>query len=332
MALDKVLLARARTALEERRRQREREHESRLEQVYARNPRVRELDRRLRETMTDAVRLALESGGDPTRALEEIRDENLDLQSERLQEIMAAGFPPDYLDDEFFCKKCRDTGYDGTRYCSCLTDLYRAEQKKELSSLLKLGEETFDSFELKWYDEATDPALGISPREHMEFVYETCVVYARKFGERSTNLFFSGPTGLGKTFLSACIARVVADRGFSVVYDTASAVMARFEEAHFDRGADPDASRQDVRRYLEADLLILDDLGTEFTTSFTVSALYELINTRLVGGKKTIINSNLTMEELRARYSPQIVSRLEGEYQLLRFCGRDIRLLKNEAR
>ncbi len=328
MALDRKLLHRARIALDERRHEREREYAERLERVYSRNPRVRELDSRMRSTVAEAVRRAMSRGEDPAQALEELREENLDLQSERIQEIMAAGFEPDYLDDEYFCKKCRDTGYDGTRYCSCLMELYREEQKKSLSSLLKLGDETFDSFDLKWYGEEKDPRTGITDRQHMEFVYETCVVYARRFGEKSTNLFFSGATGLGKTFLSACIARVVAENGFSVVYDTASAVMNRFEEARFGRCDDPEEARQDVKRFLECDLFILDDLGTEFTNSFTASALYELINTRLTTGRKTIISSNLTQEELRKRYSAQIVSRLEGEYQTLLFVGKDIRRQK----
>jgi len=164
----------------------------------------------------------------------------------------------------------------------------------------------------------------------MEIIYETCVEYARKFGQKSMNLFFNGAPGLGKTFLSACIARVVADNGYSVVYDMAASIFAKFEEAKFSRTEDPEESRAEVRRCLECDLLILDDLGTEMTTAFTVSALYELVNTRLVTGKKTIVSSNLTINELRRRYSGQIMSRLEGEYQVLTFRGEDIRKRRNK--
>ena len=143
------------------------------------------------------------------------------------------------------------------------------------------------------------------------------------------NLFFNGSPGLGKTFLSACIARVVADNGHSVVYDMASSIFAKFEDAKFLRTEEPEDIRAEVKRCLECDLLILDDLGTEMTTSFTVSALYELINTRLVTGRKTIVSSNLTIHELRRRYSEQIMSRLEGEYQVLTFRGDDIRRKRN---
>ena len=143
------------------------------------------------------------------------------------------------------------------------------------------------------------------------------------------NLFFNGAPGLGKTFLSACIARVVADNGFSVVYDMAASIFAKFEDAKFQRTDDFEGTRNDIKRYMECDLLIIDDLGTEMTTAFTVSALYEVINTRIVSGRKTLVSSNLTMDELRRRYSEHIMSRLEGEYQVLTFYGDDIRKKRN---
>jgi DNA replication protein DnaC len=210
-----------------------------------------------------------------------------------------------------------------------LTELYKKEQRESLSSLLKLRAETIDSFDLTYYDDKPAQDTGISPRRNMEIIYETCVEYARKFGRKAMNLFFNGAPGLGKTFLSACIARVVAENGYSVVYDMAASVFSKFEDAKFSRTEDPEETRREIKRYLECDLLILDDLGTEMTTAFTVSALYEIINTRLVTSRKTIVNSNLTMDELRRRYSEQIMSRIEGEYQVLTFRGDDIRKKKN---
>ena len=146
------------------------------------------------------------------------------------------------------------------------------------------------------------------------------------------NLFFIGPPGLGKTFLSACIARVVADKGFSVVYDTASSIFTKFEDDQFGRSDNPDVpneARQEIKRYMECDLLILDDLGTEFITKVTVSALYDLVNTRLMTNKKTIVSSNLSLNDLDKVYTEQIMSRLEGEYHVLFFEGEDIRKKKN---
>jgi len=276
--------------------------------------------------MSDLVGLALNRGGGQ---VEDIRSRNLKLQEERAGQLVRAGFPESYLDDDYMCPKCHDAGFTGAGICECLMELYKEAQRESLSSLLKLGEETFESFDLTYYDSRQAPDTGISPRRGMEIVYEICVEYARKFGKKSMNLFFNGAPGLGKTFLSACIARVVADNGYSVVYDAAGSIFSRFEEAKFSRGEDPEEARADIRRYNECDLLIIDDLGTEMTTAFTISALYEIINTRLVTGKKTIVNSNLRPDEMRRRYSEQIMSRLEGEYQVLTFSGDDIRKKRN---
>ncbi len=328
MSLDLKILGRAKERLEENRRAYEARRDRRLREVYAKAPRVRQLDQEIRATVIDVVGLALQNGEDTEAAVERLRDLNLRLQDERAEALRQAGFTPAEIDEEYACPDCRDTGYVRLKPCSCLMALYNEERKSSLSSLFKLGSETFDNFDFSLYDDTPDRETGLSPRHNMEFIYEMCVQYARKFGPKSYNLFFNGPTGLGKTFLSACIARVVAENGFSVVYDMAGAIFTAFEDEQFQKSDDPATVRDNIKRYLTCDLLIMDDLGTEMKTSFTVSALYELINTRLVTGKKTIISSNLTFEELRGRYSPQIMSRLEGEYQVLRFVGRDIRLLK----
>lgn len=216
--------------------------------------------------------------------------------------------------------------------CRCLRALCAQEQIRELSKLLDLGEQSFDTFRMDYYSTSFWPEWGTSPRENMELVYEVCLNYAQKFGRfYFKNLFLSGAPGLGKTFLSACIARTVSENRHSVVYDTAGNVFAQFEARKFLRDSDDGReARDETRRYLGCDLLILDDLGSELTTQFTQSALYELINGRLVGGKRTVISSNLSMEEAAVRYSPQIASRLEGEYHLLHFFGEDIRLLRKK--
>ena len=327
MSLDRKLLARAKDVLTEKRKIRDDHYQRRLDKVYSVAPRLRALDNEIRGTMADLFRVALGSSAEDQ--VEEIRRRNLELQEDRRGELLRAGFSENYLDEEFMCPDCHDTGYIGTGICDCLLKLYRDEQKESLSSLFKLGCETFDSFDLSYYDDMPDPEAGISPRRTMEIIYETCIEYSRKYGQKSMNLFFNGAPGLGKTFLSACIARVVSEKGNSVVYDTAGSVFAKFEDAKFMRTGDPDEARGEVRRCLECDLLILDDLGTEMTTAFTISALYELINTRLMTNRKTIVSSNLTLDELRRRYSEQIMSRLEGEYQILTFRGDDVRKKKN---
>ena len=329
MSLDGKLLARAKTRLDSERLENHEAFELRKRKAYEKNPRLAEIDIELSSTVVDAIGLALSRGEDPEEAFEQIRDHNLSLQEERGRELIHAGLPMDWLDEKYMCPRCRDTGYNGTELCSCLIERYRDEQRKELSGLLKLGKETFDHFDLSLYDDMPDPQTGISPRRNMEVVYEICVEYARKFSPESLNLFLSGGTGLGKTFLSTCIAKVVSEKGFSVVYDTAGSVFTKYEECKFTRFSDDiDAIRADVRRMETCDLFILDDLGTEMSTSFVTSALYTLLNTRLTTGKKTIISSNLSIEELGRRYSSPILSRLQGEYQVLKFFGRDIRLIK----
>ena len=328
MSLDGRILAQAKSLLDEKRKRHEELLRSRIEKVYATAPNVGAIDSSIAETMSDLINLTLSP--DSVVSFEDIRRKNIELQDKRRIEIIAAGFPGDYLDEEDMCPQCRDTGFKGAEICSCLMALYKDAQKESLSSLLGItNNNTFDNFDLSFYDDTPISGHEIPPRRSMEIIYETCVEYARKFGYKSMNLFFNGAPGLGKTFLSACIARVVADNGYSVVYDTAASVFAKFEDAKFMRTEDPEEARTEVRRLTQCDLLILDDLGTEMTTSFTVSALYELVNTRLLTNRKTIISSNLALYELRNRYSEQIMSRLEGEYQVLTFRGTDIRKKKN---
>ena len=160
---------------------------------------------------------------------------------------------------------------------------------------------------------------------------EICRRFADNFPNVSSNLLMQGDTGLGKTYLSACIARVVADKGCSVCYDSAFTALEYFDRQKFGRDAeDWESADRRVKRMLDCDLMILDDLGTEMTTPMSLSALYTLINTRLVNGKRMIISTNLMDEDIKKRYTPQIASRLVGEFLHLPFAGRDIRLIKQE--
>ena len=332
MAYEQNVLRRAAERLEDQRRRREEAQNARRREIYAAIPRVAEIDRQLRRTIVDIIAASLRQGNDPVPAIGVIRDKNLDLQAERADLLVAHGYPADALDDKPACPRCSDTGWRGAVMCDCLKSLCAQEQIKELSKLLDLGEQSFDTFSLDVYSPSPWRGSGISPRENMEMVYEICLNYAQKFGRfYFNNLFLSGAPGLGKTFLSACIARTVSENGFSVVYDTAVNIFSRFEDRKFSRDAeDTREARDETRRYLSCDLLILDDLGSEMTTPFVQSALYTLINSRLTADRRTVISSNLSMEDVRRRYAPQIASRLEGEYRVLPFFGEDIRLLRKQ--
>ena len=330
MAYDGKIMRRAQARFNEDKQRRTQQMEQRKELLFARIPRLAEIDRELRSTMSQIIASALSRGTDPLPAIRVIRDNNLDLQRERRDLLMAYGYDPDYLDEQPHCELCRDSGYRGSAVCSCLQEYYAREQIAELSQLLNMGSETFETFDFNWY--STDRnGRSRSPREVAERNFDTCQDYAYQFSPRSSNLLLFGPPGLGKTFLSACIARVVSENGCSVVYDTASHIFGQFEAAKF-RPDDEGDSDADVRRYLDCDLLIMDDLGTEMLTTFVQSTLYQLINSRLIRGKKTIINTNLRLDEIGQRYSAAIQSRLEGEYELLPFIGEDIRKLKKARR
>lgn len=330
MAYDGRILRRAVQKFEEDRRAREQQFQTQREAIFRRQPRLREIESELSGTASRIIAAAMRRGTDPLPAVEVLRDENLGLQAEKRRLLTQMGYPEDALEEAPVCPLCGDTGYRNGGVCRCLKNYYAREQQKELSRMLDLGTQSFETFSLDWYSRERNFTAGISPRENMEWVYNTCRTYAQNFAPGvSGNLLLTGGTGLGKTFLSAAIARVVSEKGCSVVYDTAGSIFRRFESQKF-RREDGEEADADVERVLHCDLLILDDLGTEMTTAFVQSALYQIVNTRLMERRSTIISTNLTPGELARRYTPQIASRIEGEYTLLPFAGEDIRRLKKE--
>lgn len=330
MAYDGKLLARARARLEQQRENNQSEQQRRLAEVYARVPAVEEIDASMRAQMAQLVRVTISRAPDMQAQLAALRDANLELQMRRAELLVEAGFPMDYLDEIVSCPKCRDTGvYEGAP-CQCLDRLYNQELTRELGVLLQSGDECFENFDLELYSDEFDPALGGSARQAMEIVFNGCRRFADKFPAVSANLLLQGGTGLGKTYLSACIARAVAAKSYSVCYDSASAALDAFERQKFARDEAQEAADARVRQMLDCDLMILDDLGTEMVTPMSLSALYTLLNTRLINGRKIIISTNCSDEELQRRYTPQICSRLQGEFLCLPFAGTDIRLLKKK--
>ena len=326
MSYDGKIMRRALARFDEDKQRRAQQMEERRQRLYTQIPRLAEIEKELRGTMSHIIASALSRGTDPMPAIRVIRDSNLELQRERREILLAYGYPEDYLDEEPHCPACRDSGYRGSAVCECLQEYYAREQIGELSQLLNMGGETFETFDFNWY--STDRgSYRRSPREAAERNFDVCQDYAHQFSPRSGNLLLFGAPGLGKPFLSACIARVVSENGPSGVYDTAAHIFTQFEAAKFRRDYEDD-SGADVERYLNCDLLIMDDLGTEMLTTFVQSAFYQIINTRLSKGKKPIINTNLTPDEIGARYGAAVQSRIEGEYELLPFIGEDIRKLK----
>ena len=323
MARNGIYLARAREQIAQQRAENEREHRRRVDDAYRRVPGLRTLDQTLQQQMITLVGLTMRHGSDPTDELRALERANLDTQAQRAELLTSSHLPVNYTDDIYTCPDCRDTGYVHGQPCRCLLRRYNAELTRDLSRLLQSGDESFEHFDLTLYDE--------SARPKMERVFQVCRTFAQTFRPGTMNLLLQGGTGLGKTYLSACIARVVAGAGYAVAYETAASALDAFECAKFQRSsADGEAAAQRVEQYLGCDLMILDDLGTEMITAYSTSALYTLINTRLTRKKATIISTNCSNEELQKKYTPQILSRIAGEYQTLPFAGRDIRQIKKE--
>ena len=291
------LLARARAKQETLRAENRAEEDRRRREIAAKIPEIGRIDTALCANLSEMVRVAMRQSA---RTAQELEKESLALQEKRSALLMQNGYPKDYLDPIYSCPRCRDTGWTDGKICECVQKLYRAEQTRELAPLLKQGDETFENFRLDYYSPVA-PASGVSPRAQMERVLRICRAYAESFGAQSPNLLFTGEPGLGKTFLSAAIARVVAAKGCGVAYDTASGLLASFEREKFSRDTDEvsDAASR-VRQLMSCDLLILDDLGTEFSSPFTVSCIYNIINGRMLAGRSTVVSTNLSQQELAA--------------------------------
>ena len=327
MAYSQEVLARAQARLAQARQEQQDSYDAHLREAYRRYPRLKEIDCALRTTMAEVVAATFRRGEDPAAAIAAIKAKNQALQEEREWILESSDLDTDFLDDTPFCPKCGGSGYIGTFMCQCLRDLCRREQEKEIALLADEGQH-FGAFRLDYYSDMPDPKTGISPRAIMARGYDICRDYAENFTMKFGNLLFNGGTGLGKTFLSACIAREVAARGYSVAYETASHLFAKLEKHRFH----PDEeTAQAVKRLEDCDLLIVDDLGTELSGQFVTAALYTLLNDRLLAGKPMVISTNLNIEQIGQRYSPQIKSRFQGSFRLLPFVGQDIRVLLNRG-
>ena len=325
MPYSKKIVARARQILESRKADRESEYRDHLHTAYQQVPRLRQIDMLLRSSMAVAAQAVFSKGADAAEAMEQVKKENLALQQER-QALIAEHFPNGYLDENPVCPHCGGTGYIGATMCRCLEQLCRQEQRKEIQRLTD-GNDNFADFRLDYYSDRADSKIGVSPRAIMERNLKYCRMYAEAFPDAG-NLLFVGGTGLGKTFLSACIANAVVDKGVSIVYENAQRLFTKLEKNRFNPD---DESREAAYDIENCQLLILDDLGTEIPGNFVTAALYSLINDRMLANKATIISTNLNIDEIARRYSPQIASRLQGNYRQMPFVGQDIRVLKNKG-
>lgn len=297
------------------------EHKSAFFAVY---PRASQIEQTLSITAVSAAKAVL-GGKDVKEQLTKLKESNLALQEELKGYIKDAKLPDDYLQTHFQCKHCEDTGFIDGKMCNCLKQLLRIEAYKRLNALTPLSLSTFDSFSLKYYPDEAENTDGISSKKQMEGILRYCRNYAESFSTSSSSIIMQGGTGLGKTHLSLAIANAAIDKGFGVIYGSAQNMVTNLERERFNR----DENTEDTNQLLlGCDLLILDDLGTEFATSFVNAAIYNIVNTRLMAQKPTIISTNLSLHELEQRYTERFVSRVIGSYVFLKFCGKDVRQQK----
>lgn len=325
MGYSKDIYQKAQKILDNKRSRAQLQADERRAQLYEQLPELREIENKLAKTGLAAAQAAI-SGENGPKLIEQLRQNNLDLQKQRTDLLVRQGLPANYLNVSYACEKCKDTGFIGQHPCTCFSTLLRKLAYQKLSDSSDAGDCRFHNFKLTYYSEQPVGPYNIIPRRAMDKVFSTCTAYARTFSNRSESLLLLGGTGLGKTHLSLAIAYEVIQDGYGVIYTTSQRLLDKLQAQQFSRDYKDDTDYQSMA--LSCDLLIVDDLGAEFSTSFTVAALYNIINSRIIEHKPTIISTNFDEKILRDRYGDRILSRLLCAYRPLQFYGEDIRMLK----
>lgn len=282
-------------------------------------PEILELEEIMSRVGIETVK-AVGMGNDADIFIKNLARKSLDAQNRRTKLLVENGFSEDWLEVKYTCPLCEDKGSANGIVCDCFKNLLRSIEFEKLCSKLPVNDCTFGNFRLDYYPDGA----GISPKKRMESVYNYCKAYAEDFGKASPSLLLYGMTGLGKTHLSLAIAGKAVEQGHGVIYTTAQNLFTALEREKFGRGEDKNTEQA----ILDSDLLIIDDLGSEFSTQFTISALYNTVNCRELENKPTIISTNLSPEKLKDAYSDRIASRILSNYVILQFDGADIRQLK----
>ena len=310
------------------RQQMENQHrlEARKNEIYQEIPAIRELEAEIAgRSVAGAKRLL---GGD-IGVLSQLKEELADLREQKALLIRAKGYPDDYLELHYRCPDCKDTGWRDGRKCHCFLKAQMKLLYAQSNLDQVLDQENFGNLSYAYYDDQEIlPEIGLTNADYMRRVVRGCMDFAADFDRKKENLLFTGSTGVGKTFLTNCIARALMDSGHSVIYLSAGDLFEVFSRNKFDYDT-PEDMRDTYRYILDCDLLIIDDLGTELNNSFTSSQLFYCINERMNMSRSTIISTNLSIARLRDSYTDRVTSRIM-RYRIIPLYGRDIRLLKRE--
>lgn len=319
MAYSKETYKKAEQELAQRRSralaERENHHRIAVETV----PEILEAEEKMSRAGLATIKAVGMGAADAKEYIQKLSEINLEAQAQRRLLLKSNGFPEDWLDVHYTCKKCEDKGFVSGIMCGCFKELLKSIEYEKLCSKLPVGNCRFDNFKLDYYPDGA----GTSPKKRMESVLNYCKAYAADFSRRSPSLLLYGKTGLGKTHLSLAIAGKAVEEGYGVIYSSAQNLFNKLEKDKFGKA---DANTEEA--ILDCDLLIIDDLGAEFTTQFTVSALYNIVNSRELESKATIISTNLMPEQLTKAYGERIASRILSNYVMLYFDGSDIRQIK----
>lgn len=298
--------------------------QERIARVYASAPRLEEIDQEISSGSVACVRQLLDSEDDT--ALTRHRKTLAALQQEKISILKDLGYPEDYLEPVYTCPDCKDTGFINGHRCHCFVQasidlIYTQSNIKNI-----LERENFSQFSFDYYSrEHKNPSTGLTAYETAKKAVADCRTFIENFDRTFENLFFYGETGVGKTFLSNCVARELLDQGHSVIYFTAFQLFEIFEKNTFQKDSQAAASQQSI---FDCDLLIIDDLGTELANAFTTSQLFLCLNERMLRQKSTLISTNLGMDELAAVYSERTCSRIFSCYTMIKLFGDDIRIKK----
>lgn len=313
----------AQSILDRRRERATLEAQDRVDELCAKIPELNTINRKLAQIGLNISKTFFTSKN-PKEDIDKLRVESLALQEEKKNLLKKNGYDENALATKYTCPACEDTGFINGRRCKCFINLLKDIEREKIEKIAPLKECTFETFNTDYYPEIAKNG-EISPRQRAERIKESCIRYATNFNKKAKNLFFMGGTGLGKTHLSLAIANVVINKGYSVIYGTAQNILGDLQNENFGR---LDNLRYRENEILDVDLLILDDLGTEFKSAYTVSCLYNIINTRLSAKLPTIISTNYGIDEIEKIYDQRTTSRIIGGYSTLMLTGNDIRYIK----
>lgn len=300
------------------------ELKKRKEEIALKLPEVINIDNKIGKLFIQlSVSMFKDLKVDRNTYIKNLKDEITDLRIKKSEILSSHGYPIDYLNIKYRCPKCKDTGYIETKKCSCykkhLVKLYYKDS--ELNSLLSIN--NFDNFDINFYSTRKTQNELESPRKNIEKIFTRALNFVNTFDTSKENLLFYGNSGTGKTFLCQCIAKDLLDKGHLVIYKTSDDLLNILKKIRFENNSE----LEDL--IVNCDLLIIDDLGTEQINDFSKTEVFNLINRKLLSGKKMVISSNHTLEGLSRIYSERITSRLFGDFTLCKFYGDDIRVKKN---